>query len=248
MRIGYFGLTCGVLLFLVLTVWLLAVEIIPNGWDSSKHIDEILSYLMLAVAVIVMAVPEGLPLAVTISLAYSIKQMVKEQCLVRRLACCETMGAVHVICTDKTGTLTQNQMRVTSVWNGHSYDSTCFDTAPFAVRSDADSYKELVYNCIVYNSSAVLHPHRKGLPTELALLEYAQKLNPEQEVARSLKTFLRLPFDSDRKRSTTGVQMADGKKYIFMVGGIEIIMGASNMGFYSIERSLKRSEASKLTY
>ena len=125
---------------------------------------------MLAVAIIVIAVPEGLPLSVAISLAYSTEQMIKEQCLVRRLACCETMGAVHAICTDKTGTLTQNKMTVNEVWNGKSYGPENYHNSPFGSNNDSESYKDLVYNCIVYNSSALLQPEPKGLPTELALL------------------------------------------------------------------------------
>lgn len=73
---------------------------------------------MLSITIIVVAVPEGLPLAVTISLAFSVKKMVEENNLVKRLACCETMGSAHVICTDKTGTLTQNKMSVVQIWNG----------------------------------------------------------------------------------------------------------------------------------
>lgn len=71
-----------------------------------------MQYLILAVAIVVVAVPEGLPLDVTISLAFSVKKMLEENNLVRRLASCETMGSAHVICTDKTGTLTQNDMFV----------------------------------------------------------------------------------------------------------------------------------------
>ena len=96
----------------MLLIWIFATSIIPKGWNSSTDIYQILQYLMLAVALIVMAVPEGLPLAVTLALAFSVNQMLKEDNLVKQLASCETMGAVHVICTDKTGTLTTNEMVV----------------------------------------------------------------------------------------------------------------------------------------
>lgn len=91
-------------------MWLVIIDIIPKGWNTNVHFYEILKCLMLSVSIIVVAVPEGLPLAVTLSLAFSVKQMLKENSLVKRLACCETMGAVHIICTDKTGTLTYNEL------------------------------------------------------------------------------------------------------------------------------------------
>lgn len=124
----------------MLVIWLLISEIIPKGFDSSKHIGDILSYLMLAVTLIVVAVPEGLPLAVTLSLAFSVKKMLDEKNLVKKLACCETMGSAHVICTDKTGTLTQNDMNVVEIWNGKSYkiNESKITTAPYASHPSAD--------------------------------------------------------------------------------------------------------------
>lgn len=133
-NIGWFGIISGIILFVILLVWLLVTDIIPHGFDQKKHIADILSYLMLAVTLIVVAVPEGLPLAVTLSLAFSVKQMLEEKNLVKRLACCETMGSAHVICTDKTGTLTQNNMNVVEIWNGKSHrtNETNITSAPFS--------------------------------------------------------------------------------------------------------------------
>jgi len=142
-------------MFVILTVWLFINDIIPNGWDSSKHIAEILGYMMLAVVIIVVAVPEGLPLAVTLSLAFSVKQMLKENNLVKRLACCETMGSAHVICTDKTGTLTQNDMHVVDLWNGTSHRGDALPTA-FSEHYLGELYRKLVFSSITNNSSAVL--------------------------------------------------------------------------------------------
>lgn len=130
---------------------------------------------MLAVTLIVVSVPEGLPLAVTLSLAFSVKQMLEEKNLVKRLACCETMGSAHVICTDKTGTLTQNNMNVVEIWNGksHRVNETNITSAPF---SNQEEYKDLVFTSIVTNSSSMLHPKPKGSATEIALLKYANSL------------------------------------------------------------------------
>jgi P-type E1-E2 ATPase len=182
-KIGWFGLFSGVALFLVLLVWLIFSEIIPTGFNSSKHIGDILSYLMLAVTLIVVAVPEGLPLAVTLSLAFSVKQMLEEKNLVKRLACCETMGSAHVICTDKTGTLTQNDMNIVEVWNGVSHQSN-LTTAPFAFTDQlfADEYKDLVFTSICTNSTSVLKPNPKGSATEIALLKYADKFYSNKDL------------------------------------------------------------------
>jgi P-type E1-E2 ATPase len=154
----------------------MVTDIIPHGFNTSHHVGEILSYLMLAVTLIVVAVPEGLPLAVTLSLAFSVKQMLEEKNLVKRLACCETMGSTHVICTDKTGTLTQNNMNVVEVWNGKSWRipdpiaNTPYSNHPIGVE-----YKDLIFTSITSNSSAMLQPKPKGSATEIALLKYADQ-------------------------------------------------------------------------
>jgi P-type E1-E2 ATPase len=159
-----FGLVSATLVFLLLVGRLLISDIFPNGWNSGVHLNLILSYLILAVAIVVVAVPEGLPLAVTLSLAFSVKQMLKENNLVKKLACCETMGSAHVICTDKTGTLTQNDMHVVEVWNGNTYNNLSIATGPFS-NSRNPNYKYLVFNAICHNSSAVLEPKIKGSST-----------------------------------------------------------------------------------
>ena len=115
---------------------------------------------MIAVTLIVVAVPEGLPMAVTLSLAYSMRRMLKTNNLVRRLHACETMGAATVICTDKTGTLTQNQMQVA-------------DIEYFSSKNEHDDTEEkLLHEAIALNSTANLDPQASviGNPTEGALL------------------------------------------------------------------------------
>jgi Ca2+ transporting ATPase len=228
-KIGLFGLFSGAILFVILVIWLFFSEIIPNGFNSSKHIADILGYLMLAVVIIVVAVPEGLPLAVTLSLAFSVKQMLHENNLVKRLACCETMGSAHVICTDKTGTLTQNDMHVMEIWNGETKRSNGFASA-FTQHILNDKYKNLVFNAITNNSSAVLEPKIKGSPTEVALLRFAQDLYPSKNLLKERKShehnyFIRLPFNSDRKRITTGLKV-DGVNYLFLTGASEIVLEA----------------------
>jgi magnesium-transporting ATPase (P-type) len=116
-------------------------------------------------------------LAVTLSLAFSVKQMLEEKNLVKKLACCETMGSAHVICTDKTGTLTQNNMNVVEIWNGRSYrtNENNITISPFASHPTGDEYKDLVFTSIATNSSSMLKPKPKGSATEIALLKYADE-------------------------------------------------------------------------
>lgn len=88
-----------------------------HNWDTGKDLIKILDYFIIGITVIVVAIPEGLPLSVTLSLAFSVKKMLDDQNLVRRMEACETMGGANNICSDKTGTLTMNKMVLTQVWN-----------------------------------------------------------------------------------------------------------------------------------
>ena len=95
-------------------------KIIYKNWDSSTDIKELISYFILALTVIVVAIPEGLPLSVTLSLAVSVNRMLEDSNLVRRMDACETMGGANNICSDKTGTLTMNKMTLTQIWAGRT--------------------------------------------------------------------------------------------------------------------------------
>lgn len=107
-----------ILIVIVLLIRFSIEKGISREWDNSKDLTEILNYFILAITVIVVAIPEGLPLAVTLSLAFSVKKMLNDQNLVRKMEACETMGGANNICSDKTGTLTMNKMTLTTLWNG----------------------------------------------------------------------------------------------------------------------------------
>lgn len=173
----------------------------------------LLQTLMIAVTLVVVAVPEGLPMAVTLSLAYSMRRMLKTNNLVRKMHACETMGATTVICTDKTGTLTQNRMQVAEVT---SYDS---DT-------------ELLEENMALNSTADLdftqgeRPSVLGNPTEGALLLYLHGKGVDYQGKR--ETFRRLdevPFSTERKYMATLVENPAGEVYLFVKGAPEIVYG-----------------------
>jgi len=90
---------------------------IHKDWDTGKDLKKLLDFLLIAITVVVVAIPEGLPLSVTLSLAFSVKRMLKDQNLVRKMEACETMGGANNICSDKTGTLTMNKMTLSQIWN-----------------------------------------------------------------------------------------------------------------------------------
>ncbi|MDE7153151.1 MAG: cation-translocating P-type ATPase [Muribaculaceae bacterium] len=170
-----------------------------------------LKTLMIAVTLIVVSVPEGLPMAVTLSLAYSMSRMLKTNNLVRKMHACETMGAATVICTDKTGTLTQNQMQV-------------YRTNFFGQPSD-----EIIYQGIAVNSTAQLDnsgpkPQILGNPTEGALLLWLKERGADYLKLRNNATRVEeLPFTTERKYMATVVRTSDNKKILYVKGAPEII-------------------------
>lgn len=172
-----------------------------------------LQSLMIAVTLVVVAVPEGLPMAVTLSLAYSMRRMLKTNNLVRKMHACETMGATTVICTDKTGTLTQNQMQV-------------YKTDFFGNPSD-----EVLYEGIAVNSTAQLDlsgekPQVLGNPTEGALLLWLKERGADyQSLRQRIKLVEELPFSTERKYMATVVKSATGKTILYMKGAPEIVFG-----------------------
>lgn len=191
-----------------------AFAMIHTGADSatwSLLLAHTLKTLMVAVTLIVVAVPEGLPMAVTLSLAYSMSRMLKTNNLVRKMHACETMGATTIICTDKTGTLTQNQMQV-------------YKTNFFGKPSD-----EILYEGIAVNSTAQLDltgdkPQVLGNPTEGALLLWLKEHNADYKALRMNATRIEeLPFTTERKYMATVVKSATGKNIFYVKGAPEII-------------------------
>ena len=186
-----------------------------------SHVDfswlSFLAYLlqsfMIAVTLIVVAVPEGLPMAVTLALAYSMRRMLKTNNLVRKLHACETMGATTVICTDKTGTLTQNQMQV------------------FKTNFFGNTSTDIIYEGIALNSTAQLDtasdkPQVMGNPTEGALLLWLRSLGVDYKDLRSkARVINEMPFTTERKYMATVVESSTGDKEMYVKGAPEIVFG-----------------------
>ena len=177
-----------------------------GGKDYFYMAEIVLKYFMMAVTLIVMAVPEGLPMAITLSLALNMRRMLKSNNLVRKLHACETMGAVTVICTDKTGTLTQNKMQVSALELKQG-DEALLDTA------------------IALNSTAELNDGKPiGNPTESALLLWLDAQGKDyEELRRQVNVLKQLPFSTERKMMATLAEV-DGESYLFVKGAPEIVM------------------------
>ena len=186
---------------------------INSPFEWVEFVAYLLQTLMIAVTLVVVAVPEGLPMAVTLSLAYSMRRMLKTNNLVRKMHACETMGATTVICTDKTGTLTQNQMQI-------------YKTNFFGNPSD-----EVLYEGIAVNSTAQLDlsgekPQVLGNPTEGALLLWLRERGADYAKLRDEAARMEeLPFTTERKYMATVVRSATGKKILYVKGAPEIVFG-----------------------
>jgi len=193
-------------------------EFLLPGEEVSHLLAYSLQTVMIAVTLIVVAVPEGLPMAVTLALAYSMRRMLKTNNLVRKMHACETMGATTVICTDKTGTLTQNQMKVYDV-NFHYPDAY------------KENYDQIIIEGIAVNTTAHLDCSDDkitvlGNPTEGALLLWLKDNGYDyQQLKDNVKRLAEIPFNTELKYMATLVKNAEGKKILYVKGAPEIVLG-----------------------
>lgn len=205
-RISKVGSVVSVTAFFIFLIHDILTNPAWGGKDYFYMAEIVLKYFMMAVTLIVMAVPEGLPMAITLSLALNMRRMLKSNNLVRKLHACETMGAVTVICTDKTGTLTQNKMQVSALELKQG-DEALLDTA------------------IALNSTAELNDGKPiGNPTESALLLWLDAQGKDyEELRKQVNVLKQLPFSTERKMMATLAEV-DGETYLFVKGAPEIVM------------------------
>ena len=200
-------------------------------WHSTNYMgmaEVVLKYFMMAVTLIVMAVPEGLPMAVTLALALNMRRMLKGNNLVRRLHACETMGAVTVICTDKTGTLTENRMQVAEVESSASLKQKEESSASLKQKEESRKQKEEsseLFLAMAVNSTAELDGEQGiGNPTEVALLRYLSKHGVDyRQLRRQAKVVAQEPFSTERKQMLTTV-VFDNTTYTFLKGAPEVVL------------------------
>lgn len=246
--IAKLGGAAGLLLFIVLFIKFLAqLPKMPASVTPAQKGQNFIEIFIVVVTIIVVAVPEGLPLAVTLALAFATTRMLKDNNLVRHLKACEVMGNATTICSDKTGTLTQNKMQVVSATVGTSHrfgavtktdgqspaSPTEKDvTAQELVSSLAPSIKELLLKSISLNSTAFegeLDGVKTfiGSKTETALLIFAQEylaMGPINEERANAKILQLIPFDSGRKCMGVVVQMENGRARLYVKGASEIML------------------------
>lgn len=191
----------------------LTMYFLHEDFQWVEFVTYLLQSLMIAVTLVVVSVPEGLPMAVTLSLAYSMRRMLRTNNLVRKLHACETMGATTVICTDKTGTLTQNRMQV------------------YETKFYGNPDNKVIEEGIAVNSTARLDlagdtPSVLGNPTEGALLLWLYKRGVDYQAIKDKVTVIEeLPFSTERKYMATVVQSAYGSRVLYVKGAPEIVFG-----------------------
>ncbi|XP_024255471.1 plasma membrane calcium-transporting ATPase 3 isoform X7 [Oncorhynchus tshawytscha] len=237
-QIGKAGLVMSAITVIILVMYFVIETFVVQGREwltecTPVYVQYFVKFFIIGVTVLVVAVPEGLPLAVTISLAYSVKKMMKDNNLVRHLDACETMGNATAICSDKTGTLTTNRMTVVQAYAGDQH----FHMVPHPDQMNPMVLDTLV-NAIAVNSaytSKIMPPDKEGgLPkqvgnkTECALLGFVLDLKrdyaPVREQIPEEKLYKVYTFNSVRKSMSTVVQLPDGSFRLYSKGASEILL------------------------
>lgn len=241
------GYTISAVTFIALTAKLV---LSGNEYSAMEWISHLLNFFMVAVTLIVVSVPEGLPMSVTLSLALSMNRMLKTNNLVRKMHACETMGATTVICTDKTGTLTQNQMQVHETKFYNLADQKLID----------NELSQLIQEGIAVNSTANLEEvdHKVktlGNPTEAALLLWLRSQGVDYLKRREqARVISQLTFSTERKYMATVVQsLLLGKKVLYVKGAPEIVLANSRRvamdgAYVSVEQARPLIEKQLLDY
>ena len=256
--IGKMGGSVAALTFIALVVKMLCAIFLYKERTISdpQNLSDFLNAFIIAVTIIVVAVPEGLPLAVTISLAFSVSEMADLGNLVRRLSASETMGGANEICTDKTGTLTQNKMTVQEFY----VNDRVIKGDKFATLASDPSH-DFIVQSVLYNSSAYVDTKEDPLTrqmrkvaignvTECGLINYliASSVDCEELIShRKRPNFLQfdIPFDSGRKRATSVVMLPNGDIRVFVKGAPEVVVEMCDhyhtaSGIADLEKSKKK--------
>lgn len=226
------------LFFAVVTFAVLVQGLFSRKWQagttfswSGDDLLEMLDYFAVAVTIVVVAVPEGLPLAVTLSLAFAMKKMMNDKALVRHLAACETMGSATTICSDKTGTLTTNHMTV--VKSCVCMNVKEVDKASSLCSEIPDSVAKLLLQSIFNNTGGEVVVNKRGkneilgTPTETALLEFGLSLGGDFQAERQAVKLIKVePFNSTKKRMGVVVELPEGGLRAHAKGASEIVLAA----------------------
>ena len=257
-KITLVGLGAGLLALIALYLrFFIRLGMGTYNWLGGESITELIGYFLIAFTVIAVAIPEGLPLAVTISLAYSVKKMQRDQNLVKKLAACETMGGVNMICSDKTGTLTQNKMVLNrfslgtckSKKNSSKSETTTYNAENLVTLFSRNAeYFELLKEGISLSTTARVEGSGDkeidvGSQTELAIIKLLISIDKDDYLKirkdyepRTLKTN---PFTSHRKKSSIIVERPDGMRRVYVIGAPDFVVKCCSS---SIDFNLQVSE------
>lgn len=217
------------------------VQFIRGKTRITDAVDGVIKVFTIAVTIVVVAVPEGLPLAVTLTLAYSMRKMMADKALVRRLSACETMGSATTICSDKTGTLTLNQMTVVEAYVGRKKIDPPEDVSQFG-----ETVASFVNEGIAQNTTGSVFPAKgaqgieiSGSPTEKAILQWGVKLGMRFDHIRSESNILHAsPFNSEKKCGGVALKKANSQVVIHWKGAAEIIVSCCS-GYLDSNGSLQ---------
>ncbi|XP_012072831.1 putative calcium-transporting ATPase 11, plasma membrane-type [Jatropha curcas] len=229
--IGKIGLAFAIMTFLVLMGRFLMTKARNNEimkWSASDALT-VLNFFAIAVTIIVVAVPEGLPLAVTLSLAFAMKQLMKDRALVRHLSACETMGSATCICTDKTGTLTTNHMVVNKIWICEETKTVKSDDILSSISKDV---ARILLQSIFKNTASEITKGKDGktnimgTPTETAILEFGLQLGGDIKIHSKDSEVVKVePFNSVKKKMSVLVSLPNNRGFqAFCKGASEIVL------------------------
>ncbi|XP_045789046.1 calcium-transporting ATPase 8, plasma membrane-type-like isoform X4 [Trifolium pratense] len=257
--IGIVGLSVAVLVLIVLLARYFSGH--TKNADGTKQftagrtkigdaVDGAIKIITVAVTIVVVAVPEGLPLAVTLTLAYSMRKMMADKALVRRLSACETMGSATTICSDKTGTLTMNQMTVVEVYAGGSKIDP-----PHQLES-SPKLRSLLIEAVAQNTNgSVFVPEGandvevSGSPTEKAILHWGIKVGMNFATDRSESSIIHVfPFNSEKKRGGVAIQTDDSDVHIHWKGAAEIVLACCTGGYIDANDRLVEMSEDKMNF
>ncbi|KAI4335340.1 hypothetical protein L6164_013994 [Bauhinia variegata] len=257
--IGIVGLSVAVAVLIVLLVRYFTghtrnadgtVQFTAGKTKVGDAIDGAIKIVTVAVTIVVVAVPEGLPLAVTLTLAYSMRKMMADKALVRRLSACETMGSATTICSDKTGTLTMNQMTVVEGYVGGKKMDSPDNKSAISTKLRSLLIEGVAQNTngSVYISEGSNDVEVSGSPTEKAILHWAVKLGMNFEAVRSESSILHVfPFNSDKKRGGVAVKTPDSQVHIHWKGAAEIVLACCT-GYMDANDQLVQMDDEKMAF
>ena len=258
-KISLVGLLAGVIALVALFLrFFIRLGMGTFPWQGKDSITELIGYFLIAFTVVAVAIPEGLPLAVTISLAYSVGKMQKDQNLVKKLAACETMGGVNMICSDKTGTLTQNKMVLNrfslGIVKSEKNSTYSVENLPKLFSRNA-AFFELLKEGISLTTTARIEGEDKkevGSQTELAIIKTLIEIssNDYEKIRKQYESniLVQNPFSSERKKSSIVVERPDGVRRIYVTGAPDFVIKGCKYGVDFELKKYKLGEVEHLNF